>query len=73
MGAEPVVQAVETQWLGPSSPCCMETAPAAMFARILGTRKGLNLQDLVSHHATAATYLVALTSIFILICSIHRT
>jgi len=43
-GDKPVVQAVETQWLGPNNPLCMETAPAAMFARILGTRNGLSLQ-----------------------------
>ena len=44
MECAPVVQAVDTAWLGPSRPCCMLTIPAAMLTSSLGTTNGLNLQ-----------------------------
>ena len=53
LAAAPVVQAVLAVWLGPCRPWRMLTAPAAMFAKILGTKKGLMRRSLpckISRH-----------------------
>ena len=45
-GNTPVVHAVLAVWLGPCRPYRMLTAPAAMLARIFGTKKGFMRRSL---------------------------
>ena len=48
MLCDPAAQAVATEWTGPLRPYLIETFPAAMFTRILGTKYGLTfLNDLL--------------------------